>query len=316
MIINFTFKIALLSLLIPLISGCVGGTKPSAQKSIPEHRLSVQEFQAIPYAAPDHRLAYGTTASQIGELRIPTGNGLHPVVLLIHGGCWKQPYASLQELGPLGDALKADGIATWNIEYSRLYEAGSGWPGTYLDTGRALDHLRVLAEEYRLDLNRVVVVGHSAGGHLAMWAAARSRLPKESQLFAANPLRVKGVINLAGTMDMKDNVENMQAGCHDTVVSGMLGGTPQQVPERYAQASAINLLPLGIPQLLIWGEYEDFIPLPLAQKYVKAATQAGDAVKVIVVPEVGHFDLASPFTASWPVLQSSIKAMLYGDKLK
>jgi acetyl esterase/lipase len=315
MIINVMFKMALLLLLIPLISGCVGGTKQHTHL-VPSHMLSVQEFQAISYAAPDHRLAYGASASQFGELRVPTGSGPHPVVVLIHGGCWKQPYASLKELGPLGDALKADGIATWNIEYSRLYESGSGWPGTYQDIGRAVDHLRVMAGEYRLDLNRVVIVGHSAGGHLAMWTGGRSRLSKESQLFAANPLPVRGVINLAGTMDMKDNIENMQAGCQDAVVTSMLGGEPQQVPERYAQASAINLLPLGIPQLLIWGEHEDFIPLPLAQKYVNAATQAGDAVSIIVVPGVGHFDLASPFTASWPLLRSSIKELLYGDPVK
>lgn len=274
--------------------------------------LSVAEFQAFSSAPPDHRLAYGEAASQFGELRVPAGRGPHPVVVLIHGGCWKEPYAVLRELGPLGDALKAEGVATWNIEYRRLYEPGSGWPGTYLDVGRGLDHLRVIANEYRLDLNRVVVVGHSAGGHLAMWAAARARLPEESRLYVADPLPVRGVINLAGTMDMTDNMENMQAGCRDTVVTGMLGGTPQEAPERYAQVSVLSLVPLGVPQLLIWDEHEEFVPLPLAQKYLNAATRAGDAARIIIVPGVGHFDLASPFTDAWPVLRSSIRAMLDG----
>lgn len=274
--------------------------------------LSVTEFQAFASQPPDHRLAYGDAASQFAELRVPAGPGPHPVVVLIHGGCWKEPYSVLGELGPLGDALKAEGIATWSIEYRRLYQPGSGWPGTYLDVGRALDHLRGVADEHRLDLDRLVVVGHSAGGHLAMWAAARTRLPAGSPLSVTNPLPMRGVINLAGTMDMTDNIENMHAGCRDTVVPGMLGGTPHQVPERYAQVSAMSLVPLGVPQLLIWDEHEEFVPLPIAQKYLAAATRAGDAARLIVVPGIGHFDLASPFTDAWPVLRSSIRTMLDG----
>lgn len=313
MVCKVVVKLTLLAWgLIVVCSGCTRIAKTHAGTTAAPRMLSVAEFQAFSSAPPDHRLAYGEGASQFGELRVPTSAGPHPVVVLIHGGCWKEPYAVLRELGPLGDALKAEGVATWNIEYRRLYEPGSGWPGTYLDVGRALDHLRVIAREYQLDLNRVVVVGHSAGGHLAMWAAARPRLPKSSPLYVADPLPIRGVINLAGTMDMTDNIENMQAGCRDTVVTGMLGGTPQEVPERYAQVSALSLVPLGVPQVLIWDEHEEFVPLPLAQKYVSAATQAGDAARIITVPGVGHFDLASPFTDAWPVLRSSIKATLNG----
>jgi acetyl esterase/lipase len=274
--------------------------------------LTVAQFQTLPSDPPDHRLTYGEAPSHCGELRVPSGRGPHPTVVLIHGGCWKAPYAVLRELGPLGDALKADGIATWNIEYRRLYEPGSGWPGTYLDVGRALDSLRDVSPEYGLDLSRVVVVGHSAGGHLAMWAAARGKLPRESELYVADPLPVRGVVNLAGTMDMADNISNHHAGCGDTVVTGLLGGTPQSVPERYAQASAMSLVPLGVRQVLIWGEHEEFVPLPLAQQYANAASRAGDAVRLSVVPRVGHFDLASPTTESWPALRSAIQALLDG----
>lgn len=302
----------LASVLALLCTGCTLTAQTHAGTTAAPRMLSVAEFQAFSSAPPDARFAYGDHASQFGELRVPAGDGPHPVVVLIHGGCWKEPYARLRELGPLGETLKADGIATWNIEYRRLYEAGSGWPGTYLDVGRALDHLRRIADEHRLDLKRVVVVGHSAGGHLAMWAAARARLPASSPLHVAGPLPVRGVINLAGTMDMADNIDNMQTGCGDAVVTGMLGGTPRDVPERYAQVSAISLVPLGVPQLLIWGEHEKFVPLPLAQKYFDAATRAGDTARIIVVPGVGHFDLASPFTKAWPVLRSSIRAMLDG----
>lgn len=297
-----------------VLCGACAATAPEPDKATPAVKLMTPaELQALPMRAPDQRLAYGEDPNQYGELRVPSQGGPHPVVVLIHGGCWKEPYATLRDLAPMGDALKEEGVATWNVEYRRLHQPGSGWPGTYLDVGRAIDHLRSLAAQYRLDLSRVVIVGHSAGGHLAMWAAARPRLGKESPLFVADPLPVRGVVNLAGTMDMADNIPRMEAGCGDAVVTTMLGGAPGDVPERYAQASAIALVPLGVPQALIWGEREDFVPLPLAEKYTRAATQAGDSVRVVVVPGVGHFELASPFSAAWPAVGSAIRSLLDGQ---
>ena len=140
--------------------------------------MSPQDLQALPAEVPDHRVHYGKDSSQYGELRLPKGKGPHPVVVLIHGGCFKAAYATPRDLAPMGDALKVDGIATWNIEYRRLGQPGGGWPGTYLDAGHAVDELRGLAGRHSLDLGRVVLLGHSAGGHLAMWAAARPRVPR------------------------------------------------------------------------------------------------------------------------------------------
>jgi acetyl esterase/lipase len=112
-------------------------------------------------------VTYGADANQFAELRVPSGAGPHPVVVLVHGGCFKT-YGSFADLAPMGDALKARGIATLNVEYRRVDQAGGGWPNTYLDVGNAVDRVRSLAKEYRLDVSRVVIVGHSAGGHLAM----------------------------------------------------------------------------------------------------------------------------------------------------
>jgi len=233
-------------------------------------------------------------------------------VVLIHGGCFKAAYATNKYFGAMGDTLKTGGVATWNIEYRRLGQAGSGWPGTYLDIGSAVDHLRTLAPQYNLDLNRVIIVGHSAGGHLAMWAAARSRIPAASALHTANPLTVRGVIDLAGPVDMTANIAGYHAACGDTVITSMLGGTPAVVPERYAQASAIKLLPLGIPQVLVLGVHEEFVPLPDAQAYTRAATQAGDSVRLVIIPDAGHFELASPHASTWPHVESAIRALFDG----
>ena len=295
------------------LAACSGTGSPSRPASPPGGLMTPAEFQALPARPADIRLAYGEDSSQFGELRVPPGNGPHPVVALIHGGCWKEPYAKLHELGPIGDALKDQGIATWNIEYRRLYQPGSGWPGTYQDVGRAIDHLRSKADEHHLDLGRVVIVGHSAGGHLAMWAAARHRLKPDSPLFVEEPLRVRGVVNLAGTMDMTDNIERMEQECGDTVVTAMMGGTVNDVPERYAQASAISLLPLSVPQVIVWAEHDDFVPRSLAENYARAASLAGDSVRVLVVPGAGHFELASPLSTAWPIVQSAIQSLIRGD---
>jgi acetyl esterase/lipase len=274
--------------------------------------MTPEELVATPSRAPDHRIIYGSDPSQYGELRIPDGAGPHPLVVLIHGGCFKAAYATTQSFGAMADALKGDRIATWNIEYRRLGQNGSGWPGTYLDVGQAVDHVRAIAGEYHLDLGRVAVVGHSAGGHLAMWTAARHRLTKASDLYVANPLPVRGVMDLAGPVDMTANIEGYEALCRDTVITSLLGGTPAAVPERYAQASAIKLLPLGIPQVLVLGSHEDFVPVPLVDAYVKAATGAGDHVRRILIPGAGHFEIASPLSFTWPQIKSAIRWLLDG----
>lgn len=272
--------------------------------------MTPQALTAIPSAPADARVAYGDDSSQFGELRIPAGSGPHPLVVLIHGGCFKAAYASLSDLRAMADALKADGIASWNVEYRRLGQTGGGWPGTYLDVGRAVDYVRTLAPQYHLDLGRVVIVGHSAGGHLAMWAAARSRLPTASPLYTPNPLPIRGVVDLAGPVDMSANIQGYETLCRDTVITSMLGGTPAQVPERYAQASPIKLLPLGVPQIFVLGTREDFVPLPFAEAYARAARQAGDSIRLLVIPNVGHFEIASPRSSTWPQVELAIRSLL------
>jgi acetyl esterase/lipase len=305
--------IAGVAFLLPMLVGCAPQpvSPPEATASV-ERLMTPEEFQALPSRAPDRRIAYGMESSQYGELRIPAGAGHHPLVVLIHGGCFKAAYATLSVLGPMADALKAEGIATWNIEYRRLGEPGSGWPGTYHDVGRAVDQVRAIAREHNLDLNRVAVVGHSAGGHLAMWTAARHRLTRTSELYVADPLPVRGVMDLAGPLDMMANISGYEALCEDSVITSLLGGTPAAVPEHYAQASAIKLLPLGIPQVLVVGSHEHFVPLPVVDAYVTAATGAGDQVRRILIPGAGHFEIASPLSFTWPQVKAAIQSLIDG----
>lgn len=305
------------SVLVPLaLSATLGCGRASDRArqvaSPPDSLLTAEALAALPSQPPDARIPYGSDSSQVGELRLPDGAGPYPVVVLVHGGCFKAAYATRQYLAQMGDALKAAGIATWNVEYRRLGEPGGGWPGTYADIGAAIDYLRTLAGQYPLDLGRVVLVGHSAGGHLALWGAGRARVPSGSDLHATNPLPVRGVLDLAGPVDLTANIAGYEALCRDSVITHLLGGTPSTVPERYASASPRALLPIGVPQVVLLGEYEEFVPRPVADEYVRAATQAGDSIRLVVVPGLGHFDIASTRASMWPQVASTIQALLDG----
>src|SRR3954469_21842065 len=150
----------------------------------------------------DLRVPYGSEPAQFGELWLPTDGGPHPVVVLLHGGYWRARYG-LEYFGHAAAALRDERLAVWNVEYRRLGDPDGGWPGTFLDVGRALDALSDLAERFPLDLGRVVVLGHSAGGHLALWAAGRHRLPDGDPLASSDPLRLAGTIALAAVSDLR-----------------------------------------------------------------------------------------------------------------
>ena len=303
--------VAVLALLAT--AGCTGTSSTSREQAVtPAHLMVPGDLERLPSRPPDQRIAYGTDSSQFGELRVPSGAGIHPVAVLIHGGCFKAAYATRRDLDAMGDALQAAGIATWNVEYRRLGQPGGGWPGTYIDVASAVDHLRVLATRYPLDLGRVVLVGHSAGGHLAMWAAGRARVPARSAIHAVDPLRVRGVVDLAGPLDLTAKIAEYEAGCRDSVITQLMGGSPTAVPDHYAHASVRALLPLGVPQVVVLAEHDDFMFRPDVEQYARAAAAAGDSVTVIDIPAVGHFELASPRAASWSRVESAIRSLLGG----
>ncbi len=301
-------------MLVPSLIVVVAVTCAALSGSTVQQASSVQglmkaaDIGRLPRPAADHELSYGSDLNQRGELRLPAGPGPHPVIVLVHGGCWL-PQAS-RYLAAIGEELKKDGIASWNIEYRRIGQPGGGFPGTYLDVGHAIDHLRAIAPRYHLDVARAAVLGHSAGGHLAMWAATRHRITSASHLYIADPLPIRGVINMAGTIDMSANIAHMEAMCRGPVVTSLMGGTLSAVPERYRSVSAQTSLPLDVPQILIWGDQEDYVPQPLVEQYVAAATGAGDRARLIIVPGTGHFETASPFTAAWPVVREAIRSVV------
>ena len=266
----------------------------------------------MPVAPGARRIAYGSDPLEFGELRVPAGKGPHPVVIVIHGGCWLARLKSYDEravaldlVRPLSAALTEAGFATWNLEYRRIGNAGGGWPGTFQDVARGADHLRKLAGENRLDLTRVVAIGHSAGGHLALWLAARGKLPKSSDLYAKDPLPVKGVVDLDGPGDLKATLPMQQQVCGAPVLTQLLGGTPVEQPQRYREASPIEMLPLGVPQEFFAGR----MFAAQAPPYEAAGKRSGDAVHAVVLADAGHFVFIDPGSAVWPQVVRSIKTL-------
>ena len=230
---------------------------------------------------------YGNKRSQLGELFLPPGEGPFPVAVLIHGGYWRAQYGR-KLMHPLCRDLAERGWAAWNLEYRRLGRvSGGGWPNTFDDVAAAIDHLPdVLAP---LDLARVVAIGHSAGGHLAAWAATRPS-PR---------LTVTAVVSQAGVLDLRRAWEWRLSG---GVVRRLLGGTPEQQPERYAAASPAARLPLGVPVLLTHGGRDENVPLAMSEDFERAATAAGDECELVVLPDDDHFCHLDPAHAAWQVV--------------
>ena len=270
--------------------------------------LTWSELQARPLPPSVPRIPYGRAAQQFGELRVPSGRGPFPVVILVHGGCWLAEFDYVY-MTRLSAALTAAGYATWTPEFRRIGDAGGGWPNTLLDVGAAADALRTLAPNHHLDLHRVVAIGHSSGGHLALWLAARHRLAADSALYATAPLPLAGVVGLAAITDLATYRVGPADSCNASV-DQLLGGTPQTVPQRYAQASPRALLPLGVAQVLIQGGLDPIVKPESARDYVDAAQAAGDAATLALIGEDGHFDLANPEGAAWTQLQDALHRLL------
>lgn len=259
----------------------------------------------LPPPPADLRLAYGSHPLQFGDLRLPAGPDPHPLAVVIHGGFWRAHY-DLLHAGHECAALTAAGIATWNIEYRRLGNGG-GWPLTFQDVGAAVDHVRQLAFEYPLDLDRVVTVGHSAGGQLALWLTGRRRLSENAPLWTPEPLQLRAAISLAGVVDLRRAWE-LRLG--DGVVEELMGGSPAEVPERYAVTSPAELVPLGVHQVLIHGTRDDPVPFEFSEQYWEQASAAGDDATLVTLAGAGHFEPIDPRSTEWPqVLDIVVQAL-------
>lgn len=196
------------------------------------------------------------------------------MIVLIHGGSWHKRYGKLVMRGLAADLVRG-GWAVWNIEYRRLGEGG-GWPATFEDVAAAIDHLQRL--EAPLDLDSVSVVGHSAGGHLALWAAGRDRLPASAP--GAGPaVTLRRAVGQAAVSDLAGAYRMWHGGA----AKALMGGSPEELPERYAIGDPIGLLPLSMPALLVHGTDDQTVSVKLSRRYAERAREAGAAVELVEI---------------------------------
>lgn len=283
-----------------------GGKPVDWEKVNPTLFAAMKADDAAP--KPDAVVRYGTDPLQSGELRVPEGPGPHPVAIVIHGGCW------LSRLGGTGmqafsESLRRRGIATWDVNYRRVGHAGGGWPGTFEDVKAGVDYLPKLAAARRLDMSRVVIVGHSAGGHLALWAASRAKLGGDWMPGKDQP-KPLAVVAIDAPPVLAPLIGADAQMCDEPVIVPLMGGTPAERPERYKLATPAAHLPFGMKQMLVVGTLGQVI-----QPYADGARAAGDEVLILSPAKANHFDIVTPGTVNGDAVADWIAANAFGTPI-
>jgi acetyl esterase/lipase len=260
--------------------------------------LTTGDYLQLAPVPADARLPYGHHPDQFGDLYLPEGVGPYPVAVLIHGGCWRAAY-DLAPLGQFAAAITTLGVAVWNIEYRRL-GGGGGWPATFRDVAAGADAVRELVDRYPLDLERVIAVGHSAGGHLALWLAGRHKLPTHSDCYAPKPLALRGVVALAGLGDLAD-------GARRGLCGGACGEIAKHAPHPN-EASPVDLLPFGIPQVHLVGEHDAIVPPDYLRRFVAQAS--ADNAQLHILPAAAHFEPVVATSPAWGQVRDAILQLL------
>lgn len=281
---------AVVAAILAVMTACAPPSEAFAADSI-----SFSDLLARPRAAADAKVAYGPGPQQFGELWLPTGKGPFPVVVLVHGGCWQADLPGTELMDYLAADLRGRGYAVWNLEYRRIGHPGGAWPGTFADVAAGLDHLRMIAGSHALDLSRVVLVGHSAGGHLVSWAAARPGLPKSSPLRVAVPLPVSGVVSLAGINDLEAFRATGPDRCGGPqTIDDLVSVATRAGQDVYADTSPARLPAPSSPVVVVSGELDPIVPPgfgpPFAVRW---------SARELTIKGAGHFELIDPTSPAW-----------------
>ena len=263
---------------------------------------TVQDYIDLKPVSPDHRLSYGKHPEQFSELYLPKTNNQHPTIILLHGGCWQAQH-SLAQLGQLSKALVSLGFAVWNLEFRRLGNGG-GFPTIFSDVALGTDYLKTIAAKYSLDLNKLTAIGHSAGGHLALWLAGRHHLPANNKLYSKSALKLERVISLAGIPDLIEGAKQdiCRGACQELV-----GASPNEKPERYQIASPHFLLPFNIPHWHLVGEHDPIVPVSYLEPFIQKARRQDNKVHFKIIPDVGHFEMVMPDTTCWKSIKEALQ---------
>lgn len=294
---------------ILLASACNVSYAAEDPQSASPDPIDIPGFMRIPRPAPTKEIRYGPAPSQTVDLFLPSGKGPFPVAVLIHGGCWSAKTAGREQLRHLGSDLAQRGIAVWSIGYRRADETGGGYPGTYQDVAAAIDRLRGETKHYRLDLSRTVLAGHSAGGHLALWAASRAQLPAASTLRTEHPFVPSEVVAIAGIGDLESFAPKVPGICGDGILESLVGTPERNRPNVYADISPAMLPAADAHVVMISGVLDRLVPPYVAHDYERAVRRRGN-VERIGIEAAGHFDLVATGRPAWEMVRSRIEAAL------
>jgi acetyl esterase/lipase len=241
--------------------------------------ISSEDILNLPAPKPDVRVPYGGDRNQFADLRMPKTNGQHPAAICIHGGYWRAKY-DLEYFGHICAALTAKGVVTANLEYRRVGNPGGGWPGTFDDLRAAYQFIVQNANRFSIDTRRVLVLGHSAGGQLAL-------------CLAAHQPELKAAISLAGVIDLQ---RAYQLHLSNNAVVEFMGGTPSEVADHYREADPMKLA-IKPRQWLVHGTQDDIVPSDLSRDYVK--TKAKEDAHLVMIENAGHFEVVDPRSKAW-----------------
>lgn len=273
--------------------------------------MSWVDLISRPKPKADAQISYGSDPLQHVDLWLPKGPLPHPVVLMVHGGCWQTHIADATLMNYIADDLRSRGIAVWNIEYRGVDKPGGGYPGTFEDAAAAADLLVARAKDYGLDASNVVGIGHSAGGHLILWLAARGRIPAGSALHMANPLKIATAISIGGLPDLEAAQKSPGDTCGVEAVHSLTGAPTASRPNVYRDTSPAELMPFAAHQVLINASRDRIAPPAFADAYERRAKAKSVQLRRVIVPEEGHVELIAPGTASWAAEVREIQRALH-----
>ncbi|MFL5298187.1 MAG: alpha/beta hydrolase [Phenylobacterium sp.] len=249
-------------------------------------------------------IPYGADPLQVAEVWRPDGKGPFPTVLMIHGGCWRSGVADLHVMDYAAEDLRRRGFAVWNIEYRGVDRPGGGYPGTFQDVNAAADALMAHARDYQLRTDHIVVLGHSAGGHLALWLAGRPKLPAGSPLNDKTALPISWVVSLGGLPDLATASE----GCGQKTVDLLLAGSSGA--DKLSDTSPASQLPSVAPRILIHGALDETAPPAQGKAYVEKARAAGDIrAWTYAIPGEGHVEEIAPGSKTWAAVAAGVESV-------
>lgn len=279
--------------------------------------MAPQALAALPVGAPTETIRYGEAESQFAELWLPDsgkfGDGPYPTVAVIHGGCFRKTVAGIETARPVATDLAGRGYAVWNIAYRRIDEPGGGYPGTYADIGAALDRLAADAPARKLDLARLVLLGHSAGGHLALWAATRAGLPAASPLKTASPVRARAAISVGGVGDLAAWGDFVDVNCGAGTLDALRGVKTDARSDPNADTSPAEMLPTPTALVMAHGIYDGVAFPEVGRSFVRRAQNRGQNASIALMPNAGHFEPWAPGTRAWDTVVA-ILAEQMGNK--